>query len=126
MTRGLERLVWVLAVLLLAGAGARLVVRPDPYRAGAPLGAVEDRRLHRFRDLSWSQTERLASSVLLAAERAPDRLTRARLLAQFASLQRERGFEAASRAAAAEALRLGGHDAETQRLLASPFEVKPR
>lgn len=125
MNRGFERLAWVLAALLIVGAGARLAVRADPYRAGAPLGAIEDRREHRFRDLSWSSAERLAGGLLAAAERAPDGQSRARLLARFAALQRERGFDAVAQAAAAEARRLGGDDPETRRLLASPFELTP-
>jgi len=126
MSRAQEWIVWVLAALVLVGAGVRAVRLSDPYRSGAPLGSLEDRREHRFRDLSWSNAERLAANLLAAAERAPDALSRARFLARLASLQRERGFEAASRAAAAEALRLGGSDPETRRLLASPLEVTPR
>jgi hypothetical protein len=126
MTRGPVWIVWALAVVLLVATGWRAAARPDAYRAGAALGAIEDRREHRFRDLSWSAAQQLFDFYLQAAERAPDPLTRARNLARLAALQRERGFDAGAQAAAAEALRLGGNDAETRRILANPLELPPR
>jgi hypothetical protein len=123
MTAAQQRIVWLLALLLGLATAWMAATRPDPYRAGAPLGALEDRREHHFRDLTWSGTQRLFEGLLAAAQRAPDPVSRARFLARVASLQHERGIDEGARAAAAEAMRLGGDDAEVRRLLGTPLEL---
>lgn len=114
---------WGLAALLLLAAVARIVRLPDPYVAGAA-APVEDRRQYAFRDLTWSQTQRLFESLVASAERAPDNLTRARFLARVAALQHERGMDEPAQAAAREALRFAPQDAETRRLIAAPLDLK--
>ena len=123
MSRARERIVWGVAVLLALAAVARLGMLPDPYAAGTAV-PVEDRRQYRFRDFSWSQTQRLFESLLAAAERAPDDVTRARYLARVAALQHERGMDEPAQVAAREALRLAPNDAETRRLIASPLDLQ--
>lgn len=123
MNRTQERVVWGLAALLLLAAVARIVRLPDPYVAGAG-SPVEDRRQYAFRDLTWSQTQRLFESLVGAAERAPDNITRARFLARVAALQHERGMDEPAQAAAREALRFAPQDAETRRLIAAPLDLK--
>lgn len=123
MNRLQERIVWGLAALLIGASWARIAMLPDPYAAGAR-SPIEDRRQYRFRDLDWSQTQRLFESLVQAAERAPDDLTRARYLARVAALQHERGMDEAAQAAAREALRFAPNDAETRRLIASPLDLK--
>jgi hypothetical protein len=125
MTRAQQRIVWSLALLLVVATAWMAARRPDPYRAGAPLGALEDRREHHFRDLGWSSTQRLFEGLLDAAGRAPAGVERARILARVAALQHERGIEEGARAAAAEAMRLGGDDPEVRRLLGTPLEIAP-
>lgn len=111
-------------VLALVVASAWRAARlPDPYRTDAPVGAVEDRREHRFRDLTWSETQRLLQGLLETASRASDAPSRARALAQVASLQRERRLAESAEAAAREALRLSPTDPEVRRLLATPLEL---
>jgi hypothetical protein len=120
-----QRIVWLLALVLSLATGWLAATRPDPYRAGAPLGAIDDRREYHFRHLSYSSTQRLFENLLGAAQRAPDPVSRARMLARVAALQRERGIDDGARAAASEAMRLGGNDAEVQRLLGTPLELPP-
>jgi hypothetical protein len=122
MTGSPLRIVWAVALLLLAAAGYRASRLPDPYAAGASVGRVEDRREHRFRDLTYTETQRLFEKLLATATRAPDAATRGRALARIAALQRERGLEEAAQAAATEALRFAPHDPEVQRLLQSPLD----
>jgi len=121
MKRGVLRATWALAILLLAGAGWRARALPDPYRAGAALGAVDDRREHRFRDLTYTQTQRLFDRLLQEATRAQDPAARARGLARIAALQRERGLTEAADAAAGEALRTAPDDPEVRRILSAPL-----
>ena len=122
MSRIQERIVWALATILMLAAVARLDLLPDPYAVGATV-PVEDRRQYRFRALTWSQTQRLFESLVAAAERAPDDVTRARYLARVAALQHERGMDEPAQAAAREALRFAPNDAETRRLIASPLDL---
>jgi len=119
------RILWILAAVVVAAACARWLQVPDPYRAGAAI-TVEDRREHRFRDYTWTQTEHLLHALAAEVDRAPDAITRARVLARIASLQNERGFAAQAEAAAREALRLAPSDAETRRLLNAPLVLAPR
>ena len=123
MSRIQECLVWALAAILMLTAVVRLGMLPDPYAVGATV-PVEDRRQYRFRALTWSQTQRLFESLVAAAERAPDAVTRARYLARVAALQHERGMDEPAQAAAREALRFAPNDAETRRLIASPLDLK--
>jgi len=122
LSRIQERIVWALATILMLAAVARLDLLPDPYAVGATV-PVEDRRQYRFRALTWSQTQRLFESLVAAAERAPDDVTRARYLARVAALQHERGMDEPAQAAAREALRFAPNDAETRRLIASPLDL---
>jgi hypothetical protein len=85
---------------------------------------VEDRRLYRFRDLSFSATERIAAALLDGAAHAPDATSRARMLATLAALQRERGMTNRAQAAEAEARRLAPDDLEVQRLLSRPVDLR--
>ena len=135
MSRIQECLVWALAAILMLTAVVRLGMLPDPYAVGAAgaVGAVravgaavpvEDRRQYRFRALTWSQTQRVFESLVAAAERAPDDVTRARYLARVAALQHERGMDEPAQAAAREALRFAPNDPETRRLIASPLDLQ--
>lgn len=123
MNRAQARIVWGLAALLLVTGVVRLGLLPNPYAPGTA-APVEDRRQYRFRDLTWSQTQRLYESLVAAAERAPDAVTRARYLARVAALQHERGMDEPAQAAAREAMRFAPQDAETRRLIASPLDLK--
>ena len=123
MTRGPLRLAWMVAILLLIAAGWRVRALPDPYRDGAPLGAVDDRREYRFRDLTYTQTQRLFDRLLQEATHASDPVARGRSLARIASLQRERGLTEAADAAAAEALHTAPNDPEVRRLLSAPLQL---
>lgn len=123
MNRVQERIVWGLAALLVVASVIRIGLLPNPYAPGVA-SPVEDRRQYRFRDLSWSQTQRLFESLVASAERAPDNVTRARYLARVAALQHERGLDEPAQAAAREAMRFAPQDAETRRLIASPLDLK--
>ena len=126
MTRGPLRLLWGLALALLLAAGWRATQLANPYRAGAPVGPIEDRREHHFRNLTQSQTQRLFDSLLLAATQASGPAIRARYLARIAALQRERGLGEAAEAAAREALRAAPNDPEVRRILSAPLELESR
>lgn len=123
MTRLQMQIVWSLAALLVLSAGWRARALPDLSREGAAVGAIEDRREHHFRNLTYSQTQRLFERLLQAAERAPDSATRARDLARIAALQHERGLIEAAEAAAGEALRFAPDDPQVRRLLSTRLDL---
>jgi hypothetical protein len=124
LTRLQLRIAWVLALALVAASVWRAASLGDPYRSGVRVGTVEDRREHRFRDLTWSETQHLLKDLLESASRAPDAAARARALARLAALQQERGLAANAAAAAHEALRLAPEDPEVRRLLTTPLEFR--
>jgi hypothetical protein len=97
---------------------------PDAYVDGAPLGAVEDRREHHFRNLGYAETQELFQRLLRSATDAPDPAARARALARIAALQRERGLVEAADAAAREALRFAPGEPEVRRLLSTPLDLQ--
>jgi hypothetical protein len=120
----LERGAWIAAAVLLLAGGWRAASRPNPYAPGAPLPRVEDRRDHRFRDLTYVQAQKLLDSLLRAADRAPDAHQRAVALARAAALQHERGYPESADTAAREAVRIAPNDPEVRRLLASPLDLR--
>jgi hypothetical protein len=119
-----ERIVWAVAVLLVAASLWRLRAAADPYRPQAPLTALDDRREYHFRNLTFAATRGLFDRLLQEAARAPDPATRARYLARVAALQRERGMSEAAETAAREALRTAPGDVEVQRLLSVPLDLQ--
>ena len=123
MTKAPLRIVWLVAVLLVAAAGWRAARLPDPYRDGAPVGTLEDRRENRFRNLTHSQTSRILEHLIESAANARDGQARARQLARVASVQHERGLAEASEYAAREALRYATDAAEVRRILEAPFDL---
>jgi hypothetical protein len=120
----IEPALWVAALLLSSFAAWRAAGGPNPYAPGAFTGRVEDRRLYRFRDLSFSATERIAAALMDRAAHAPDAASRARMLAALAALQRERGMMNRAQAAEVEARRLAPDDLEVQRLLSRPLDLR--
>lgn len=116
--------VWLAACICTGIAAARAVDRSKPDAAGAPVGVIEDRRLHHFRNATYTETQRWFNLLLERAGRATDSVTRARALAALSSLQRERGMQNQATAAAEQALRLAPTDPEVQRLLAQPLDVR--
>ena len=124
MSSAQRRVLWGLAGILLLFCAWRLASQPSPYAAAAPVGAVEDRRLYRFRNLGYMATQDLVEELLRRAAAAPDATVRARWLARLASLQHERGMDEPARAAAGEALRLDANDAEVQRLMRAPLDLR--
>jgi hypothetical protein len=117
-------MLWLLTVLLVATAGWRAARLPDPYRDGAPVGVVEDRREYRFRHLTHSQTTRILEHLIESAANARDRQARARHLARVASVQQERGLTEAAEYAAREALRYATDPAEVRRILETPLDLE--
>jgi hypothetical protein len=115
--------VWVAACVLAGIAAARAVGGSNPYAAGVASGAIEDRRLHHFRNASYSETQRLFDTLLDRASRATDVVTRARALAALAALQRERRMENQAAAAAEQARRLAPADPEVRRWLTQPIDL---
>jgi hypothetical protein len=122
--RWTELVSWAAVTLLLLGGGWRAAIRPNPYAPGAPLPTVEDRRDHRFRNLTYAQAQRLLDGLMRAADRAPDAHQRALALAHAASLQHERGYQEFADRAAREAVRIAGDDSEVRRLLATPLDLR--
>ncbi|UCE02598.1 MAG: hypothetical protein JSW67_15405 [Candidatus Latescibacterota bacterium] len=113
----LIRALWLATFVVLAAAGWRLARIEWTYRSpSAPL-RIEDRREHRFRDLTWSQAEAVLNRLLRQAYAAREPRERALALARVASLQRERGLDAAANAAAREALQLSRNDPEVRAIL---------
>ncbi len=123
MKKAPVRILWFVTVLLLATAGWRAARLPDPYRDGAPVGAVEDRREYRFRNLTYSQTNRILEHLIETAANARDRQARARQLARVAAIQHERGIAEAADYATREALRYATDPAEVRRILTTPFDL---
>lgn len=115
---------WIAAGLLAGVACWRAIAGPDPYADGVTSGQVDDRRLHRFRNATYSETQRWFNTLLERAGRAGDPTTRARALAALASLQRERGMMNQAAAAAEQAQRLAPADPEVRRLLSEPLDLK--
>jgi len=116
--------VWAAACLMSGIAAARAARGPNPYAAGAAAGAIEDRRLHRFRNATYTETQRLFDTLLQRAGQAHDVVTRARALAALAALQRERAMQNQATAAAQEAQRLAPADPEVRRLLSQPLDLR--
>jgi hypothetical protein len=113
----LIRALWITTLVVLAAAGWRLAQVEWSYRStSAPL-RIEDRREHRFRNLTWSQAEAVLNHLLRQAYAAREPHDRALALARVASLQRERGLDAAANAAAREALQLSRNDPEVRAIL---------
>lgn len=111
---------WILTAALFA----LTLVRLQNIAAGVAPDVVEDRRQHHFRDWTYTRTETLAASFLEQAGRAGTDAERALALARLAALQRERGLHERAEAAAREALRLAGGDAEVRRVLAAPLDLR--
>lgn len=116
--------IWVTACVFAGIAAARAVRGPDPYGAGVAAGRIEDRRLHPFRDATYSETQRLFETLLQRASQATDVVTRARALAALSALQRERGMENQALAAAEQAQRLAPTDPEVRRWLTQPIDLR--
>jgi hypothetical protein len=112
----LIRGLWIVAIAILLAGVWRLAAVEWSYRS-APPQTVEDRRAHRFRNLTWSQAERVLNRFLRQAYAAREPRERARALARVASLQRERGLDAAATAAAREALQISANDPEVRAIL---------
>ena len=115
---------WIAAGLLASVACWRAISGPNVYADGAVSGPIEDRRLHRFRNATYTQTQRWFETLLERAGRASDPTTRARALAALASLQRERGMMNQAAAAAEQAQRLAPTDPEVRRLLSQPIDLR--
>ena len=115
---------WIAAALLAGVACWRAVAGPDAYADGAVSGPIEDRRLHRFRNATYTETQHWFETLLERAGRAGDPTTRARALAALASLQRERGMMNQATAAAEQAQRLAPADPEVRRLLSQPIDLR--
>lgn len=118
--------------LLLLGlvllAGWRLQAVSWQHDSASPL-AIEDRREHRFRNLTYTQTQRLLDGLLRRAYAATTPKERALALARVAALQQERGLREAAEAAAREALQLSRSDPEVRALLSNPLrleDIEPR
>jgi hypothetical protein len=116
-------------VLLL---GAAIVVRLHGltwyHEPGAPAPSVQDRRQHRFRNLTYTQTQRLLQGWLRQAYAAATPREQGLALARVAALQRERGLDAAAQAAAQEAMKVSRNDPEVRAILARPLrpdELRP-
>ena len=122
--RWIEPVTWAVAVLVLLAGGWRAVSRPDPYAPGSRLPTVEDRRDHRFRNLTYAQAQRLLVGLMHAADQAPNAHHRAVALARAAALQHERGYQEFADDAAREAVRIAGADPEVHRLLAEPLDLQ--
>ena len=123
------RWVWLLVLGLALLAGWRLESVSWQHQAGASPVAIEDRREHRFRNLTYSQTEHLLDALLRRAYAATTAKERALALARVATLQRERGLQEAAEAAAREALQLSRSDPEVRALLSGPLrleDIEPR
>jgi len=118
------RWVWLLVLGLALLAGWRLEAVSWQHQAGASPVAIEDRREHRFRNLTYSQTEHLLDALLRRAYAATTAKERALALARVATLQRERGLQEAAEAAAREALQLSRNDPEVRALLSSPLRLE--
>ena len=123
------RWLWLLVLGLALLAGWRLQAVPWQHRAETSPVVIEDRRERRFRDFTYSQTQRLLDGLLRRAYAAATPRERALALARVAALQRERGLREAAAAAAREALQLGGSDPAVRALLSGPLrleELEPR
>ncbi len=123
------RWLWLLVLGLALLAGWRLEAVSWQHDSEASPVAIEDRREHRFRNLTYSQTQHLLDALLRRAYAATTPKERALALARVATLQRERGLQEAAEAAAREALQLSRSDPEVRALLSSPLrleEIEPR
>ncbi len=118
------RLLWLAAAALAAATAWRLTQVSWQYQTTAPALHVEDRREHRFRDLTHTQTQRLLDGLLRRAWNAKVPRERALELARVAALQRERGLADAAAAAEREALQLGGNDPAVRFVLAQPLRLE--
>jgi len=118
------RWAWGLVAVLALLVGWRLHTVPWRHLAGSPAPAVEDRRQHHFRNLTYTQTQRLVEGLLRNAYAASTPRERALALARVAVVQRERGLDEAAAAAAREATQLAGGDADVRSILAGPLRLE--
>jgi hypothetical protein len=120
--------VWILVVLLGLGIAWQVQRVTWLHEPSAPAPIVEDRRQHHFRDLTYSETERLLQGWLRQAYAASTPRERGLALARAAALQRERGLDAAAQAAAREAMKVSGNDPGVRAILSrrlGPDDIRP-
>ena len=118
---------WVWAVIaawaLAVGWRLQTVSWRHPSGTRTP-PAVDDRRQHHFRHLTYTQTQRLVDGLLRSAYAAPSPRERALALARVAVVQRERGLLEAAAAAAREAMQMAPNDADVRATLAAPLRLE--
>ncbi len=105
---------WAIAAVLFATA-LTLALRVEwSFLPDTTPPRIEDRRANRFRNFTYSQTERMLRHLMRQARAASTPQDRAVYLARVAALQQERGFRDSALAAGEEALQLTANDAQLQ------------
>ena len=115
---------WAVLAVLAVVVGWRLQVVTYRHLSESPAPVVEDRRQHHFRNLTYTQTQRLVETLLRSAYIAATPRDRALALARVAAVQRERGLDEAAAAAAREAMSLSGDDPAVRAILAAPLRLE--